>query len=361
MSSPLVNLPSRPERACIRNSETIAVTETGFQYVRRRCLKRAKERRRQQTMQEGVLKPALSKPSELPKDPISVYFQEEAEKKDGASCVFLLWGSENSESFKTWAVDIPITDVEDNEDEIFDLLQKKYHKQLGLSQIFLPFRKFRRLKPVTFRLICRDSERFLAFVQPIDLDGLHKSYTEQQKNAMKAIKLIAYSYSNDFPEHCYRDKDGEYNHCNVDCPTHTSEDSDDSSCPFEEWDWVNDHINWIQTAPFLSCYFRNPAGAKSQRILSGLNSHRFIHRYRSIYFPVDEFRFQNRYLELTGLYVETAWCPVKSGIAFLSILLPSIVIGGRFFWGSWEVAFGAGSFIIALPMLALAVLSRYDA
>jgi hypothetical protein len=101
-------------------------------------------------MHEDVLKPSLLKPSKLPEDPIFTYFQEETEKKDGASCVFLLWGSENSESFTTWAVDVPITDVE-NEHEIFDSLAKKYDKELGFLRRCLSFRKFSRLKPVTVR------------------------------------------------------------------------------------------------------------------------------------------------------------------------------------------------------------------
>jgi hypothetical protein len=80
---------------------------------------------------------------------------------------------------------------------------------------------------------------------------------------------------------------------------------------------------------------------------------------RNISLPVNEFRPQNRYLELDGLYVETAWCPRKCLYVFLGILL-SVVIGGKLFWGSWEVTFGAGSFIVALPMLVLTVLSHYD-
>lgn len=80
---------------------------------------------------------------------------------------------------------------------------------------------------------------------------------------------------------------------------------------------------------------------------------------RNISLPINEFRPQNRYLELDGLYVETAWCPRKCLCVFLGILL-SVVIGGKIFWGSWEVVFGAGSFIVALPMLLLTVLNYYD-
>jgi uncharacterized integral membrane protein len=75
--------------------------------------------------------------------------------------------------------------------------------------------------------------------------------------------------------------------------------------------------------------------------------------------PVNEFRPQNRYLELDGLYVETAWCPRKCLCVFLGIF-SSVVIGGKLVGVSWEVIFGAGSFIVALLMLILTVLSWYD-
>ncbi|KAF2994861.1 hypothetical protein E8E13_004169, partial [Curvularia kusanoi] len=74
-------------------------------------------------MHEVLEKPSAPKPSNLLKDSIFTYFQEETEKKDGASCVFLLWGSEDSESSRTWAVDVPVTDIE-NEYEIFELLRR---------------------------------------------------------------------------------------------------------------------------------------------------------------------------------------------------------------------------------------------
>jgi hypothetical protein len=148
MSSPLVHLPSRPERARVKHSEKIAVGATGFQPVLQNGPKKSKKRTRQRAMHGILLKPSLLKPSKLPEDPIFTYFQQESEKKDGASCVFLLWGSENSGSFTTWAVDVPIIDV-DSEHDIFDSLVKRYYEELGLLRRCLSFRKFSRLKPVT--------------------------------------------------------------------------------------------------------------------------------------------------------------------------------------------------------------------
>ncbi|EUC41909.1 hypothetical protein COCMIDRAFT_39991 [Bipolaris oryzae ATCC 44560] len=271
MSSPLVELPSRPER--------VAVGPTGFQPVPDNEPKKAKKRKRE---------------------------EEEAEKKDGASCSFLLWGSEDSESSKTWAVDVSITNDE-HEDEIFKALKKRYHKELGLSRILHVFKRFKRLKPVTFRLICRDSKRFLAFVQPLDLDESHKRYSKTQEEVLKYIKSIAPSdIPDDPPYYCYRESSGEYYHVDSHCPNGGSDEPDVPACPFQELDWSRNQI------------------------------------------------------QLEGLYVETAWCPIKSLVACLGILFSSVAIGRSFFWGSWEVIFGAGSFIIALLMLVLTILSRYD-
>ena len=104
-------------------------------------------------MHDVVRTPSPRDPSNLPKDSIFNYFQDKTEKIDGASCVFLLWGSKNSESFRTWAVDVPITDVED-EYQIFDSLKKKYDEELGLLRRCLSLRKFSRIKPVTVRSHC---------------------------------------------------------------------------------------------------------------------------------------------------------------------------------------------------------------
>jgi hypothetical protein len=159
MSSPLVDLPSRLERARVKHSEQIAVGATGFQPVLHNGIKKSKKKGRQRAMHKVLLKP-----SKLPEDPIFTYFQEETEKKDGASCVFLLWGSKNSESFTTWAVDVPITDVE-SEHEIFYSLTKKYDEELGLLRRCLSFRKFSRIKPVT---VC--SHRLVACPPVLKLD-----------------------------------------------------------------------------------------------------------------------------------------------------------------------------------------------
>ena len=44
----------------------------------------------------------------------------------------------------------------------------------------------------------------------------------------------------------------------------------------------------------------------------------------------------------------------------LGEILLCVVAGGKLYWGTWEIVFGAGSFFIALPMLALTLLSHYE-
>lgn len=117
-------------------------------------------------------------------------------------------------------------------------------------------------------------------MEPLCLDKYHKIYSEQQEKASKKIDSITDFESTAYPDHCYRNSSGRYEHYNSDCPAHFSSFSDSLACPFEEWDMCHDQLRWIETAPFLSCYFRNPIGARSQNILDGFAGHSFIHRYR---------------------------------------------------------------------------------
>jgi hypothetical protein len=153
-----VHLPSQPEPAhlssrpgCghVEDSGISAIAATGSQPVPSNSAKQRKKKKQRRAAHDFSLK----RP-ELPKKPLQdlvfTYFQREAERKDGARCVFLLWGSDNAkntESFESWAVDVPITDLE-SEDKIFALLAKRY-KELGFLRRCFSFRKFSKLKPVT--------------------------------------------------------------------------------------------------------------------------------------------------------------------------------------------------------------------
>ena len=70
-------------------------------------------------------------------------------------------------------------------------------------------------------------------------------------------------------------------------------------------------------------------------------------------------RPQNRDEKLNGLYVETKLDRIRCVYVFLGILL-CVIAGGRLVWGTWEIVFGAGSFLVALPMLLLTLLSHYE-
>jgi hypothetical protein len=97
---------------------------------------------------------------------------------------------------------------------------------------------------------------------------------------MEIIRPIT-NFDSDDPGHCYRDKSsGEYEHCNGACPFNTSKDRSVLKCPFEEWEVCNDLLKWIEDEPFLSSYFRDLTGARSQNIPICFIGHCFIHKYR---------------------------------------------------------------------------------
>jgi len=143
MSSSLAT-PSTPPQAHLKNPKTTVVEATGSQFASRNDLNKSKMRRRARAAHDFLPKPLEEAPVA---DPIFTHFQKKAEK-DNARCVFLLWGSQNSETSSTWAMDVPITNVE-NEDEIFTLLAERYAKQFSIWRRIFSFRRFNRLKPVT--------------------------------------------------------------------------------------------------------------------------------------------------------------------------------------------------------------------
>jgi len=83
-----------------------------------------------------------------PKIELFSYFEKEAKKKYNASCVFLLWGSRDSERSPTCAVDVQTTDLED-EGDIFQRLADRYFAERGFFKRYFSFREFEKLEPVT--------------------------------------------------------------------------------------------------------------------------------------------------------------------------------------------------------------------
>jgi hypothetical protein len=123
------DLPSKPERALTKLPiGEIATVTTGYENYPHRGPQSRKKRKRPKAMHDCL-------------------------PKNDASCVFLLWGSgnygnsENSGKFKTWAMDVPITDAK-SDHEIFTSLAKQYATRLGFLRRCLSFRRFSRLRPV---------------------------------------------------------------------------------------------------------------------------------------------------------------------------------------------------------------------
>jgi hypothetical protein len=42
-------------------------------------------------------------------------------------------------------------------------------------------------------------------------------------------------------------------------------------------------------------------------------------------------------------------------------LMIFVVLGGKLVWNSWEIVFGAGSFFVAIPMLAMMAITFTEA
>jgi hypothetical protein len=133
-----------------------------------------------------------------------------------------------------------------------------------------------------FRLIWHSSGKFSVFMEPLDLAKYRRIYSARQEEAAAAIDTMSNCDSDGFPDFCFRDHSGKYEHENRDCPFNSSAHLGNTVCPFEEWYTCNDQLRWLDTAKFISCYFRNPASAGSQRILHGFNGHRFVHDYRFV-------------------------------------------------------------------------------
>jgi hypothetical protein len=119
-------------------------------------------------------------------------------------------------------------------------------------------------------------------MEPIDLISYHERYSKQLTKAEEIADSITDYDPSDFQDCCYRDDSGTYIHYNSKCPINFWSDDHSGVCPFEQLEGFNDKLRWIEAAPFLSCYFRNPAGARSQNILNGFSVLRFTRHYRYV-------------------------------------------------------------------------------
>lgn len=89
----------------------------------------------------------MQPPSRKLTDNIFAYFETETEKNGDARCVFVLWGSENSEKSTTWAIDVRISDP-DAEEVIFHELKARYYAERGVWRKYFALRDFIQVKPV---------------------------------------------------------------------------------------------------------------------------------------------------------------------------------------------------------------------
>jgi hypothetical protein len=166
MSATSYKLPSRPERTFRGPPKSHVADSTGVEPATYTNSKDLKRRIRSEIMQKSVPEPTERKTQNALLD----YFENEAERKEYASCVFLLWGSRDSERFPTWAVDIKTTGIE-NEEIIFQKLAQRYSTERGFLRRNLSLREFDKLEPVTVCFLCHLSYCYTLIlnVVPIDL------------------------------------------------------------------------------------------------------------------------------------------------------------------------------------------------
>jgi hypothetical protein len=138
------DVPSPPEAVLLRPSRDSTVEASGLQSSYHPHGQPAlRARRRYQRPVHSIMQP----PSPKLTDNIFAYFETETEKNGDARCVFVLWGSENSEKSVTWAIDVRISDP-DAEEVIFRELKARYYAERGVWRKYFALRDFIQVKPV---------------------------------------------------------------------------------------------------------------------------------------------------------------------------------------------------------------------
>jgi hypothetical protein len=143
MSEIPLELPSWPESVLAMPLQDYGLGSTGFEPTTHTNRKLLKSRRRSQIMHDNVRTPIEDLPNSL-----FDYFQKEAERKEDATCVFLLWGSRDYGRSPTWAVDVQTTGLE-NEEKIFQTLAQRYSAERGVLQRYFSLKEYDKLEPVT--------------------------------------------------------------------------------------------------------------------------------------------------------------------------------------------------------------------
>ena len=118
-------------------------------------------------------------------------------------------------------------------------------------------------------------------MEPLDLSGPQKDYLRRLQTAEEFADSITDFEASLHPEGCDFDEKGKYSHNNWKCPLNSPDGRvTEPICPFEEYDLCSKRLNWIKTVPFLTFYFRDPAGAQGQDLFNGFGENRYIHYTR---------------------------------------------------------------------------------
>jgi hypothetical protein len=141
------SIPGLPENFHIQSSGDQNIRSTGTELGSHRSSLRDRRRK----YPEHNITPIK------PIDKLFNYFEKEAKKYDDSRCVFLLWGSEDSEKSTTCAIDVRISDS-DAEGTVFHELKEAYYNKRGRWRKYLALRDVTQVKPV--KVCCVSSQRY---------------------------------------------------------------------------------------------------------------------------------------------------------------------------------------------------------
>lgn len=298
-------------------------------------------------------------------------------------CVFLLWGSGD----KTWAVDVALTDQ--NEEKAFQALRKRYSEIRGILGMLFYFKTLivKRVEVCIshldsaltnnhqFRFIHRTSNKFqVSLEQTTPEEPIHALEATSQDLAIAIDRQVSPS------NFCYKANE-EWIH-ELGCPAFNSITSSElyldpeTFCAVEAFYRLKDLIIWRQKIGWLSLFFTNPRAAREHRVLDGpgVKEKTVMHYEYVSHLSCEEggltcCRFlkvsqslhdSRRYDTFPGLLVQESsafegWATGRMVCLLVGLAVPLVSVA-KVALGSWEAAFTAGSFILAIPMVVFAVL-----
>ncbi|KAB5547138.1 hypothetical protein GE09DRAFT_1130073 [Coniochaeta sp. 2T2.1] len=284
------------------------------------------------------------------------YCKQQASDGGYNSFAFLVWGSEDSERGKTWAVDVPLTDLGAQE-KAFQQLAARYKRERGLFGSCFYLRSPSVVRQVELRIMGRTKDKFRVQFKNTDIEEKRESLrkdVEKERDCMNNT----FSYEDGYRDFCWRNERTEsYSHTS-ECPLRIDESLFD--CPVQQHDRALARLKWWESTTDMSIFFREPHLARGHEVLgqpgrpmNRENNEGFIYNYRSLSVH-GQSKTDERHVTYNGLFVTDAWIANRCLFLF-GIMTVVFVVVCKYLLESWE----AGSFYLGIPMLLLAILAYF--